>query len=71
MAQRDWQSDDLRRLGIFLNGQETGLTGPGGEPQSGSSFVLLVNPDPELVTFRLPPRRFGLEWALELSTAHP
>jgi isoamylase len=71
MAQRDWHSDDLRRLGIFLNGQETGLTGPGGEPQSGGSFVLLVNPEPELVAFRLPPRRFGLEWALELSTATP
>ena len=71
MAQRDWQNDDLRRLGIFLNGQETGLTGPEGESQSGSSFVLLVNPDHDLVTFRLPPRRFGLEWALELSTATP
>ena len=71
MAQRDWQNEELRRLGIFLNGQETGLSGPDGEPLSGGSFVLLVNADPELVTFRLPPRRFGLEWALELSTAEP
>ena len=30
-----------------------------------------MNAEPDPVVFRLPPRRFGLEWALELSTAHP
>ena len=57
MAQRDWQQHDTRELGVFLNGDE------------GDSFVFLLNPTPEPVTFRLPPRRFGFEWTLELSTA--
>ena len=32
---------------------------------------MLLNATPDPVAFRLPPRRFGLEWALELSTADP
>ena len=35
------------------------------------SFAVLLNATPEDVVFRLPPRRFGLEWALVLSTAAP
>jgi glycogen operon protein len=66
MAQRDWQRDDLRHLGLFLDGQAAGRDGHGG-----GSFILLVNGGPEPVAFRLPPRRFGLEWALELSTEDP
>ena len=33
------------------------------------SFLVLFNAAPESVVFTLPPRRFGLHWALELSTA--
>jgi glycogen operon protein len=71
MAQRDWQSGDTRELGVFLNGDLTGIVSPHGEPVSDDSFVLLLNPTPEPLAFRLPPRRFGLEWALELSTVEP
>ena len=35
------------------------------------TFVLLFNAHHEPVTFRLPPRRFGQRWKLELSTAEP
>ena len=35
------------------------------------TFLLLFNADHEPVTFTLPARRFGLRWALELSTAEP
>ena len=59
MAQRDWQSRDTHVLGVFLGSDE------------GDPVVFLLNPTAEPVTFRLPPRRFGLEWALELSTALP
>jgi glycogen operon protein len=71
MAQRDWQSPDFRELGVFLNGDETGIVGSRGEPVVDDSFVVLLNATPEDVVFRLPPRRFGLDWELELSTSDP
>ncbi len=71
MAQRDWQNPDMRELGVFLNGEETGIVDARGEPVDDDSFVVLLNATPEAVVFRLPPRRFGLEWELELSTADP
>ena len=69
MAQRDWH--ELRHLGVFLNGQETDLVTHEGEPIVDDSFIVFVNAEPEPLVFRLPPRRFGLEWMLELTTAHP
>ena len=70
MARRDWQTD-TRTLGVFLNGREIPGRGEQGEPLGGHSFLVLLNADHEPVTFVLPPRRFGLRWALELSTADP
>jgi glycogen operon protein len=60
MAQRDWHSPDTRELGVFLNGEETGIVDPRGEPVVDESFVVLLNATPDPVAFRLPPRRFGL-----------
>jgi isoamylase len=71
MAQRDWQSRDFRELGVFLNGEETGIVDSHGEPVVDDSFVVLLNATAEDMVFRLPPRRFGSEWELELSTADP
>jgi glycogen operon protein len=71
MAQREWQTPEMRELGVFLNGEELGLTTTGGEPVVDDSFAVLLNATPEDVVFRLPPRRFGLEWELVLSTANP
>jgi isoamylase len=70
MARRDWQAD-TKTLGVFLNGQEIPGRGAHGEPLGGHSFLLLLNAQEDPVTFVLPPRRFGLRWALELSTADP
>lgn len=71
MAHRDWQSPDTRELGVFLNGEETGIVDARGEPVDGDSFAVLLNATPAAVAFRLPARRFGLEWELALSTADP
>jgi isoamylase len=71
MAQRDWQNPEFRELGVFLNGDETGILDPRGERVVDDSFAVLLNATPEAVAFRLPPRRFGLEWELELSSADP
>jgi glycogen operon protein len=71
MAQRDWQNPDFRELGVFLNGDETGIVDSHGEHVVDDSFVVLLNATPEDIVFRLPPRRFGIEWELALSTADP
>ncbi|HXY17222.1 MAG TPA: glycogen debranching protein GlgX [Gaiellaceae bacterium] len=70
MAQRDWQQAD-GALGIFLNGEEIDARTPRGDHVLDDSFVVLVNAHAEPVDFVLPARRFGSQWALELSTAHP
>jgi glycogen operon protein len=71
MTRRDWQGAQGPRLGVFLNGAELDSYSRVGEPLVGDSFVVIFNAAPESVAFKLPPRRFGLHWALELSTADP
>ncbi len=71
MTRRDWANADLRTVGLFLNGDEIPARTPEGDRVRDDSFVLLFNANHEPVTFLLPPRRFGHQWALELSTAVP
>jgi isoamylase len=70
MTRRDWQSGEPV-LGMFLNGLEIPTPGPRGEDIEDDSFVLLFNAHGEDRVFMLPRRRFGAQWALELSTADP
>jgi isoamylase len=70
MTRRDWQFGDCV-LGMFLNGREIPTPGPHGEEIQGDSFLLLFNASGEDQTFRLPRRRFGAKWSLELTTADP
>jgi glycogen operon protein len=70
MTRRDWQ-DGEHVLGMFLNGREITTPGPTGEDIQDDSFFLLFNAHDEDRTFMLPRRRFGAQWALELSTADP
>ena len=71
MAQRDWQNPEMRELGVFLNGEEMGSTTTARGAGRRRLVPVLFNATPEDVVFRLPPRRFGLEWELVLSTADP
>jgi isoamylase len=70
MTRRDWQ-DGEHVLGMFLNGREITSPGPHGEDIEDDSFLLLFNAEGEDKSFMLPRRRFGAQWALELSTADP
>ena len=70
MARRDWESD-TKTIGLFLNGEEIPTPNRRGERVVDESFLLLLNASPEGVTYRLPPRRFGGRWKLELSSASP
>jgi len=71
MTRRDWQNGEARALGLFLNGEEIRRKTRDGERVTDDSFLLLLNAHHELLSFTLPPRRFGARWLLELSTAEP
>jgi isoamylase len=70
MTRRDWQ-DGAGVLGMFLNGSEITTPGPRGEDIEDDSFLLLFNGHGDDCVFTLPNRRYGANWLLELSTAHP
>jgi glycogen operon protein len=68
MTQKDWQRQDARTLGVFLNGKEIPTRDEHGRRVEDDSFLLLFNAHFEQVTFTLPTRRFGARWAVELAT---
>ena len=68
MTRRDWDDGESRALGVFLNGDELLTETRHGEAVRDDSFLLLFNAHFEQITFRLPTRRFGTRWVLELST---
>jgi isoamylase len=70
MTRRDWQEGEPV-LGMFLNGREIITPGPYGEDIEDDSFLVLFNAHHENRQMMLPRRRFGAQWALELSTADP
>ena len=53
---------------MFLNGDEIGTQTAHGEEVRDDSFLLLFNAHFEEVAFRLPARRFGTRWNVELAT---
>jgi glycogen operon protein len=70
MTQRDWHAGGAV-LGVFLNGRELPDHTPDGRQLQDDSFLVIFNASDEDVRFVLPPRRLGLHWTLELSTADP
>jgi glycogen operon protein len=70
MTARDWEHGEAV-LGMFLNGQAIASPGPRGEEVEDDSFVLLFNAHAEDREFKLPRRRMGARWELELCTADP
>ena len=54
-----------------MNGDEVAHHTPRGESVRDDSFLLFFNTYHEPIAFRLPTRRFGARWQLELSTADP
>jgi len=68
MTQKDWQVPDGQTLGVFLNGQEIPSKSAHGDDIVDDSFLLLFNASSAPIEFRLPTRRFGTAWTLELAT---
>jgi glycogen operon protein len=71
MTSRDWNGGAELVLGMFLNGDEISTRTTHGERVRDDSFLLLFNARHDDCSFTLPNRRFGDQWALELSTADP
>jgi glycogen operon protein len=71
MTQRDWRNGAARAIGVFLNGDELAMQTTRGEEVHDESFLLLFNAHDAPIPFRMPTRRFGARWKLELSTADP
>jgi glycogen operon protein len=69
MTSGDWRSGHPV-LGLFLNGDEIPQKSRRGEPIRDDSFLLLVNAHHEDTAFRLPVRRFGECWEVEIATCH-
>ncbi len=68
MTRRDWDSTESRAIGVFLNGDELRTETRSGEEVRDDSFLLLFNAYFDEITFRLPARRLGLRWHVELTT---
>ncbi|HEX6762653.1 MAG TPA: glycogen debranching protein GlgX [Gaiellaceae bacterium] len=68
MTRRDWDNPDSRAIGVFLNGDELQSETRSGQEVRDDSFLLLFNAFFEDVAFRLPARRLGLRWTVELQT---
>jgi isoamylase len=71
MTQRDWRNGQARAIAVFLNGDELGMETPRGVEMHDESFLVLFNAHHDRIPFRMPTRRFGARWKLELSTAEP
>jgi isoamylase len=69
MTTPDWNRPDAHVLGVFLNGDALQELSPTGERLRDDSFLLLFNAHHEDVEFRLPQRRYGRRWMVELTTA--
>jgi len=70
MTKADWNRSGPI-LGMFLNGEEIATPGPHGERISDDSFLVLFNASHEDVEFRVPNRRFGKTWTVEIDTSQP
>ncbi|HEY6029413.1 MAG TPA: glycogen debranching protein GlgX, partial [Gaiellaceae bacterium] len=71
MTRRDWERGDALALGVFLNGQEIPTRTEEGRPVGDDSYLLLFNAYHEPIPFKLPARRFGLRWEVELDSSAP
>jgi glycogen operon protein len=72
MSEEDWNTGFLKSLGVFLNGEGIAAPDSRGERIVDDSFYILFHSHHELMSFKLPPRAWGREWAkvLDTSEAH-
>jgi isoamylase len=69
MTGRDWEAGFGKAIAVFLNGDAITEPDPRGQRVVDDSFLLMFNAHSDLVTFTLPPPRFGASWEVVLDTA--
>jgi glycogen operon protein len=71
MSDHDWDGGAAQSLGIFLNGRGIPDRDQLGERVVDDSFLLLVNPHHQQVTFVVPDAAYGAAWETVVDTADP
>jgi glycogen operon protein len=68
MTDNDWESDFVKSIGMFLNGDGIRARDGRGQPITDSNFLLYFNASEEGVDFLLPSAEYGAQWDLVLNT---
>jgi isoamylase len=71
MTDAQWSDGRAHALAIFYNGDGIPEPDSRGRKVRDDSFLLLVNPTPQVVVFALPGPAYGVEWRVVLNTAAP
>jgi isoamylase len=71
MTDHMWNAQEVRRLGVRLNGDAIYEINERGEPIVGDTLILLLNADKEPVSFVLPSRTPEERWETLIDTADP
>ena len=68
MTDNDWESDFVKSIGMFLNGDGIRARDGRGQPITDSNFLLYFNASEEGVDFVIPSAEYGAQWDLVLNT---
>jgi glycogen operon protein len=68
MEPADWEQEDRRAVGAWLNGEQLPETDDRGQGVHDASFLALFNAGHERVEFALPAPGDGSTWAIEVDT---
>lgn len=69
MAEEDWGLENVKSLGVFLNGKAIPNPNPRGEPVTDDKFFLIFNAHKKPLEFFLPGAEWGESWIKEIDTA--
>jgi glycogen operon protein len=70
MTAGEWNTGWVRCIGIHLNGLTLNDVNAFGEPITDDTFLLLLNPGHESISFHLPKPRNGCSWEAMIDTRH-
>jgi isoamylase len=71
MNETDWRAGRAMSAAVYLNGAAITEPDPRGERVKDLNFLLLFNPSPDEVSFRIPGPTYGGPWEIMLDTAAP
>ncbi len=71
MTEQDWAEVPTLAVGVFINGKSIAQPDPYGRRVSDETFLVLFNAGHEPMSWKLPPKRWGTSWVIELDTLYP